>query len=313
MMIHSNYNNVLNVRYPIIQAGMVWCSGWKLVKAVAENGALGTLGAGSMKPDILIAHIQTLKSHHIQHFAVNIPLISKYASAHVEICINEKIPIIITSAGDPNQYTHTLKASGSKVMHVVSSTKHAKKAELVGVDAIIAEGFEAGGHNGRDETTTLCLLQNVIQNVSVPVYAAGGIGTGSAILAMQALGAEGVQIGSLFASTVESSAHLAFKNKVIETKEGDTMLTLKDHIPVRMTKNMLYQKIKALQFSGLSDHEIAIHFGSGLNKLGIFEGNTTDGEIEIGQIAALIHDQETVSSLMNRLIKEYTIAKKRFD
>ena len=304
-MNQNRITSLFNIQYPIIQAGMIWCSGWRLAAAVSNAGGLGIIGAGSMYPDVLRAHIQKCKAHTDKPFAVNVPLLYPDIEQHMAIIIEEGVKIVFTSAGNPNTWTKHLQGHGIKVVHVIANTKFAKKCAEAGVDAIVAEGFEAGGHNGREETTTLCLIPMVKAACDLPLIAAGGIGSGQAIAACMALGAEAVQIGSLFASSIESSAHEAFKQKITSLNEGDTELSLKQLTPVRLIKNEFYQQVKAAEMSGASIEELNHILGRGRAKKGMFEGDMVEGELEIGQVAASIDKIEAASSIMQRLIQEY--------
>lgn len=304
---------LFKIKYPVIQGGMVWCSGWELAAAVSNAGGLGLIGAGSMKPDLLKEHIQKTRKATRKPFGVNIPLISPYADDLIQIVIEENISIVFTSAGSPKKYTNTLHDSGAVVVHVVSSALFAEKSQAAGVDAIVAEGFEAGGHNGREETTTLTLIELVKNKIELPLIAAGGIATGRAILAVQSLGAEGVQIGSLFAASEESSADLMFKRKIIETLEGETILTLKKLAPVRLIKNDFYSKVREMEENGASPEEFAALLGRGRAKKGMFEGDLKDGELEIGQSSALINKIEPIEDIFQRLISEYKEAQSKID
>lgn len=299
---------LLGVKYPIIQAGMVWCSGWKLARACSENGILGVIGSGSMYPEVLDIHIRKYLAACNKPFAVNLPLLYPDIGLHIETIIKHKVPVVITSAGSPAKYTEILKSNGIVVIHVVSSAKFAEKAQNAGVDAVICEGFEAGGHNGREETTTFCLIPDVRRTVDIPVIAAGGIATGRGILAAKVLGAEGVQIGSRFATAVESSAHKIFKDRVVEAKEGETVLTLKELAPVRLIKNAFYDKVVEGYQNGFSTEELRNLLGKGRAKKGIFEGDLIEGELEIGQVASLIDKIETSEEIINDLVKEYNLA-----
>jgi len=301
---------LFKIQFPIIQAGMIWCSGWRLASAVSLNGGLGIIGAGSMYPDVLREHIKKCKAA-IPNlpFAVNIPLLYPDIEAHVKTIIEEKVPIVFTSAGNPATWTQHFKKEGIKVVHVIANTKFAIKAEQSGVDAIVAEGFEAGGHNGREETTTLCLIPVIRKACQLPLIAAGGIGSGRAMLAAMALGAEGVQIGSRFVATNESSAHPSFKNKVIEAKEGDTVLTLKQLTPVRLIKNKFYQMVNEAESKGASKEELKEILGRARAKKGMFEGDMDEGELEIGQVAANINETLSVKDLMSELLNEYELAR----
>mgnify|MGYP006273355319 CR=1 FL=1 len=306
----NRISDLLDIKYPVIQAGMVWCSGWKLAAAATKAGGLGVIGAGSMRPDLLLEHIKKIREKGIGNFGVNIPLIYAYAEDFIEIVLKEKVPVVITSAGSPKKYTKALKDNGSKVVHVVSSAKFAEKSEQAGVDAVVAEGFEAGGHNGREETTTLTLVELVRQSVNIPVIAAGGIATGRAILAVQSLGADGVQIGSLFAASMESSASNTFKQWVVEANEGDTILALKKLAPVRMLKNDFCNTVLDKESSGASKELLIELLGKGRARKGIFEGDIVEGELEIGQSSSLVRGIEPVSAIMKRLIDEYQEARK---
>ena len=298
----NKITSLLGIQYPIIQAGMVWCSGWKLASAASNNGALGVLGAGSMYPEVLREHIQKCKKATKNPFAVNIPLFYPQIEELFEILFEEGVKVVITSGGNPGLYTQKMKKLGITVLHVIANTKFAKKAEDAGVDAVIAEGFEAGGHNGRDETTTMCLVPSIVQNVSIPVVAAGGIATGETMLAAMSLGADGVQIGSRFAISKESSAHELFKSYVVNSKDGDTVLTLKELAPVRMLKNDFYKQVLALYQKGTSKEELSKLLGRGRIKKGIFEGDLHEGNLEIGQISAVINSVETVADIIQKII-----------
>lgn len=302
--------SLLNIKYPIIQAGMVWCSGWKLASASSNNGILGVIGAGSMYPDVLRTHIQKCKKATKKPFAVNIPLFYPQIEQLFEIILEEEVKIVITSGGNPELYTHKMKEFGITVLHVVANTKFAKKAESAGADAVIAEGFEAGGHNGRDETTTMCLIPSIINEVSIPVIAAGGIATGETMLAAISLGSDGVQIGSRFALSKESSAHDLFKEYVINSKDGDTVLTLKELAPVRMLKNNFYKEIHALYQKGTSKEQLLKLLGRGRIKKGVFEGDIEEGNLEIGQISAIINSVNSVEEIIKEIIVSYELAKK---
>ncbi|MBP6455175.1 MAG: nitronate monooxygenase [Chitinophagaceae bacterium] len=295
--------DLFKIDLPIIQAGMIWASGWKLASAVSNAGGLGIIGAGSMYPEVLEIHLQKMKAATQKPFAVNLPLLYPDIDKHIELILKYKVPIVFTSAGSPKIWTKILQQEGVKVAHVVSSAFFAKKCEDAGVDAVVAEGFEAGGHNGREETTTLCLIPEVRKAISIPLIAAGGIGCGKSMLASMILGAEGVQIGSRFVCSNEASSHLAFKNKIIESKEGFTELVLKDLTPVRLLKNEFYEKVKNAEEHCASKEELTNLLGKGRAKLGMFEGNLIDGELEIGQIAAGIDEilpaQKIVEDIWN--------------
>ena len=305
----NKITSLLGIKYPIIQAGMVWCSGWKLASAASNNGVLGVLGAGSMYPEVLREHIQKCKKATKNPFAVNIPLFYPQIEELFEILFEEGVKVVITSGGNPGLYTQKMKKLGITVLHVIANTKFAKKAEDAGVDAVIAEGFEAGGHNGRDETTTMCLVPSIVQHVSIPVVAAGGIATGETMLAAMSLGADGVQIGSRFAISKESSAHELFKSYVVNSKDGDTVLTLKELAPVRMLKNDFYKQVLALYQKGTSKEELSKLLGRGRIKKGIFEGDLHEGNLEIGQISAVINSVETVADIIQKIITDYELAK----
>ena len=306
----SRISSIFNIELPIIQAGMIWCSGWKLAAAVSNAGGLGIIGSGSMYPEILKEHIQKYKHVSNKPFAVNLPMLYPDIEKHVETIIAEDVPIVFTSAGNPKTFTKRLKDAGKTVVHVVSSAKFAKKAEDAGVDAVVAEGFEAGGHNGREETTTMCLIPAVCQSVKIPVIAAGGIATGRQMLAAIVLGAEGVQIGSRFVASIESSAHQNFKNTVIQTDEGGTELTLKELTPVRLIKNEFYQKIKSAYASNASINELENLLGKGRAKKGMFEGNLDEGELEIGQCTSLIKAIKPAAEIIHEIWTEYISLKK---
>lgn len=282
----NRITQLFKIQYPIIQAGMVWCSGWELASAVSNAGGLGIIGAGSMYPEILKEHLQKCKAATDKPFAVNLPLLYPNIEEHINSIIEAEVPIVFTSAGNPKTWTSHLQSHGITVVHVVSSSKFAKKSEEAGVDAIVAEGFEAGGHNGREETTTLCLIPEVCKHVKIPVLAAGGIASGKAMLAAFALGAEGVQIGSRFVVSHESSAHINYKKALLEANEGDTEIRLKSVTPVRLLKNNFYQEIKAAEERGAGPDELRAILGKGRAKKGMFEGELENGELEIGQVSA---------------------------
>ena len=298
-------SKLFNIQYPIIQAGMIWCSGWRLAAAVSNAGGLGVIGSGSMYPEVLREHIQKFKQASNKPFAVNVPLLYPDIDRHMAIIVEEGVKIVFTSAGNPNTWTKHLKSHGITVVHVVANTKFAKKCEEAGVDAIVAEGFEAGGHNGREETTTLCLIPMIKEVCSLPLIAAGGIGSGQAIAACMALGADGVQIGSLFAASQESSAHQNFKEKITTLNDGDTELSLKQLTPVRLIKNEFYQKVKSAETNGASTEELSTLLGRGRAKKGMFEGDMVEGELEIGQIAATIKTILPAKDIMANLIRQY--------
>jgi len=307
----TNITKLFSIKHPIIQGGMIWNSGWRLASAVSNAGGLGLIGAGSMYPDVLKEHIIKCKQATTKPFGVNIPMLYPNLEEIIEIVIRENIKIVFTSAGNPKAWTETLQKEGIKVAHVVSSTKFAQKCVDAGVDAVVAEGFEAGGHNGRDETTTLCLIPNVRQTIDIPLIAAGGIATGSQMLAAMALGADGVQIGSRFAATIESSACDAFKNEIVKSQEGDTMLTLKELAPVRLIKNQFYNEVQELYQKGTTAEVLKNHLGRGRSKKGMFEGDLINGELEIGQVSALIDTIPTVQEVFDELIIDFNTAKEK--
>ncbi|PVX51986.1 enoyl-[acyl-carrier protein] reductase II [Balneicella halophila] len=299
---------LFGIKYPVIQAGMVWCSGWRLASAVSEAGGLGLLGAGSMHPEVLQEHIQKMKKATSKPYGVNVPLMYPEIEKIMDIIIEEKVPIVFTSAGSPKKWTPTLQEHGIKVAHVVSSTFFAKKCEDAGVDAIVAEGFEAGGHNGREETASFPLLQKVTKEVSTPLLAAGGMYGGESLLAAQILGADGVQIGSRFAVCAESSSHELFKKEVIKTDEGETLLVLKKLAPTRLIKNAFFEKVFEMENKGGVKEELQELLGKGRAKKGIFEGDLEEGELEIGQIASKLDKVETVQEIMDDIISTYNKA-----
>lgn len=301
---------LFGIRYPIISGGMVWCSGWRLASAVSNAGGLGLIGAGSMHPDLLAEHIAKCKATTDKPFGVNVPLLYPEIDRIMEIIVSTKVKTVFTSAGNPATWTKFLKEHGVTVAHVVSNTKFARKAAEAGVDAIVAEGFEAGGHNGREETTTMVLVPHVRQMVSIPLIAAGGIGSGNAMLAALALGAEGVQIGSLFAATEESSAHPLFKQLIVQAGEGDTMLMMKKTVPVRLLKNLFFETVRDAEARGADADELKAILGKGRAKRGMFEGELEGGELEIGQVAATIRAIRTVADVIEQMMNEYEAAKK---
>ncbi len=302
---------LFGIELPVIQGGMVWCSGWRLASAVSNAGGLGLLGAGSMHPETLVEHIHKMKEATDKPWGVNVPLMYPEIDRLMDIIVEEGVKVVFTSAGSPKKFTSRLHEAGIKVAHVVSSSKFARKCEEAGVDAVVAEGFEAGGHNGREETTTLTLIPQVRQATTLPLIAAGGIGSGQAIVAVEALGAEGVQIGTLFALAKESSASEQFKELCISTEEGDTMLCLKKISPTRLVKNQLYMQIAEAEARGAEADELRGILGKAASKRGIFEGDTEGGEIEIGQIASAVKDIEDVATIMARLKTEYYETKNR--
>ena len=302
---------LFNIQYPIIQGGMVWCSGWRLAAAVSNAGGLGLLGAGSMHPKVLREHIRKCQAATQKPFGVNVPLMYPEIESLMQIIIDEGVKIVFTSAGNPKTWTARLQAAGIKVAHVVSSAKFAAKCEEAGVDAIVAEGFEAGGHNGREETTTLCLIPAVRKATSLPLLAAGGIATGEGLLAVMALGAEGAQIGTRFALTKESSAHDNFKQLCLNLKEGDTKLLLKKLSPTRLVKGDFTTAVEEAEARGASVEELRELLGKGRAKKGIFEGDLQNGELEIGQIASLFHEEQSVAEVMEEIVHAFEAAKQR--
>ncbi|NQX55141.1 DUF561 domain-containing protein [Pedobacter panaciterrae] len=303
--------SLFGIQYPIIQAGMVWCSGWRLASAVSNAGGLGIIGAGSMYPEVLLEHIQKCKKATSKPFAVNVPLLYPNVQEVMDIIVAEQVKVVFTSAGNPASWTGFLKEKGITVAHVIANTKFALKAEACGVDAIVAEGFEAGGHNGREETTTMCLVPMVKAVVKVPVIAAGGIGSGSAMLAAFALGAEGVQIGSAFAVAEESSAHPSFKHRIVEAMEGDTKLTLKKLVPVRLLKNEFADAVAKAESEGASVEALKHLLGKARAKLGMFEGNMDEGELEIGQVSAMLQDIKPAAVILHSIWSEFLEEKNR--
>ena len=301
----NRITQLFGIRFPIIQAGMVWCSGWRLASAVSNAGGLGLIGAGSMYPDILAEHISKCQKATDRPFGVNVPLMYPEIDAIMDIIVRMGVKIVFTSAGNPGPWTSKLQEHGIKVAHVVSSLKFARKCEEAGVDAVVAEGFEAGGHNGREETTTLVLVPMVRNGISIPLIAAGGIGSGRAMLAAFALGAEGVQVGSRFAASIESSAHENFKKQVVAAQEGSTELTMKKLTPVRLLKNRFYEKIKNAEQSGAGLEELRQLLGRGRAKKGIFEGDLEEGELEIGQVSAAIKRIEPAADILHDIWNEY--------
>lgn len=301
----NKITELFRIKYPIIQGGMIWHSGWRLASAVSNCGGLGLIGAGSMYPDILRENIRKCKAATNKPFGVNVPMLYPDLEEVFKIILEEKINIVFTSAGNPKTYTETLQKEGLKVAHVVSSTKFAQKCEAAGVDAVVAEGFEAGGHNGRDETTTFCLIPNVRKHISLPLIAAGGIALGSQMKAAMILGADGVQIGSRFAATAEASSHTHWKQKITELGEGDTHLTLKELAPVRMVKNTFFYQLEALYDTGRNAEALRETLGRARAKRGMFEGDLENGELEIGQVSALISEILPVEKVFENLLKEY--------
>ncbi|MBS1618441.1 MAG: nitronate monooxygenase [Bacteroidetes bacterium] len=307
----NRITKLFGIQYPIIQAGMIWCSGWRLAVAVSNAGGLGQIGSGSMYPDVLREHIQKCKAHTDKPFAVNVPLLYPDIEKHIQIIIEEKVPVVFTSAGSPKVWTKTLQDQGIKVVHVTASSILAKKCEDAGVDAIVAEGFEAGGHNGREETTTLCLIPSVRQAVQIPVIAAGGIASGKAMLAAMALGADAVQIGTRFVCSEESSAHPAFKEKVVSLKEGDTKLSMKKVVPVRLIKNEFYKAIQQAEDKGADASDLMEILGRARAKKGMFEGDMMEGELEIGQIAATIPQIMPAADIVREIWIEFLDTKNK--
>jgi len=303
----NKITQLFNIKYPIIQGGMIWNSGYKLASAVSNAGGLGLIGAGSMYPEVLREHIQKCKKATDKPFGVNVPMLYPNIEEIIQIIIEEEVKIVFTSAGNPKTWTSYLKERGITVVHVVSSSKFALKAQEAGVDAVVAEGFEAGGHNGREETTTFTLIPMVKEQINIPLIAAGGIASGRGMLAAMVLGADGVQMGSRFAASFESSAHDNFKKTIIETKEGDTQLTLKELAPVRLIKNKFYNDIQDLYSRCPSVEDLKALLGRARAKKGMFEGDLVEGELEIGQIAGLIHNIKSVESIINEVIQEFQI------
>ena len=302
---YNKITELFKIKYPIIQAGMIWNSGWKLASAVSNSGGLGLLGAGSMYPDVLRQHIQKCKKATSHPFGVNVPMLYPNIEEIIQIIIEQGVKIVFTSAGNPKIHTERLKENGIKVAHVISSVKFAEKAQEAGVDAVVAEGFEAGGHNGREETTTFTLIPMVKEKIQIPLIAAGGIATGKGMLAAMVLGADGVQIGSRFVASEESSAHINFKNKVIEAEDGDTLLTLKELAPVRLLKNKFSNDVLELYKSNPSKQDLIDLLGRARAKRGMFEGDLEDGELEIGQITGLINKIQPASKIVKEIISEF--------
>jgi enoyl-[acyl-carrier protein] reductase II len=301
----NRITTLFNIQYPIIQAGMIWCSGWRLAAAVSNAGGLGIIGSGSMYPEVLEEHLQKMKEATDKPFAVNLPMLYPNIDKHIELIIKYQVPIVFTSAGNPKTWTSHLKSHGIKVVHVVSSLKFALKSQEAGVDAVVAEGFEAGGHNGREETTTLCLIPAIAKELQIPLIAAGGIGTGRAMLAAMNLGADGVQIGSRFIATPESSAHENFKQVVIDTKEGETSLTLKELTPVRLIKNQFYQQVEQAYEKCATVEELQTLLGRGRAKKGMFEGDLVEGELEVGQVSGMIHEIKPAAAIVQEILQEF--------
>lgn len=308
-MPENKITSLFNIKYPLIQAGMIWASGWRLASAVSNAGGLGIIGAGSMYPEILREHIQKCKEATQKPFAVNVPMLYPDIEKLIEIIVEEGVKIVFTSAGNPKTWTSHLQEKGIKVVHVVSSVKFALKSEEAGVDAVVAEGFEAGGHNGRDETTTFTLIPMVKEKIKIPLIAAGGIGTGRGMLAAMVLGADAVQVGSRFVASEEASSHPNFKEMVVKAGEGDTVLTLKELAPVRLLKNKFYQDIERLYQSSPSKEDLIKLLGRARAKKGMFEGDLEEGELEIGQVAGLIHEIKPAAEIVKEMIEEFEIAK----
>ena len=308
----NQITQLFNIKYPIVQGGMVWVSGWKLASAVSNAGGLGLIGAGSMYPDVLREHIQKCKKATDKPFGVNVPMLYPQVDKLMDIIVEEDVKIVFTSAGNPKTWTSFLKEKGITVVHVVSSVKFSIKAEAAGVDAVVCEGFEAGGHNGREETTTFTLIPMVKESVTIPVIAAGGIGNGRGMLAAMVLGADGVQIGSRFAASKESSAHVNFKQKIIDVKDGDTDLTLKELAPVRLIKNKFYREIQALYKENPTKEELIGLLGRARAKKGIFEGDLDNGELEIGQIAGIINNISSAKDILEEIVTDFETSKKTF-
>ena len=301
----KNLTELFQIEFPIIQAGMIWASGWQLASAVSNAGGLGLLGSGSMYPDVLKEEIKKCKAATNKPFGVNIPLLYADVEQHIKTIIEEKVPIVFTSAGNPKTYTQLLKDNGIKVVHVVSSSLFAQKAQAAGCDAIVAEGFEAGGHNGREETTTMVLIPQVCNAVTIPVIAAGGIATGKQMLAAIALGASGVQIGSRFICTPEASSHQNFKDAILQSKEGDTMLSMKKTVPVRLLKNDFFTQINTAENNGASAEELQQILGRGRAKKGMFEGDLENGELEVGQVSSMINEIKPAADVVKEIWEEY--------
>jgi enoyl-[acyl-carrier protein] reductase II len=305
MAFQNRITQLFGTQYPIVQAGMVWCSGWRLVSAVSKAGGLGLLGAGSMRPELLREHIQKLKTSDSKYYGVNIPLIYPEVDKIVDVILREGVKVVFTSAGNPSTWTKILKENGITVVHVVSSLKFALKAQEAGVDAVVGEGFEAGGHNGREETTTFCLIPMLKEQLEIPIIAAGGVCSGRSMLAAFALGAEGVQVGSRFAVSQESSAHELFKQRVLQATEGDTELMMKNLTPVRLLKNEFYQTVKKLETGGASTEDLRVLLGKGRAKKGIFEGNLQEGELEIGQVSAMLDKLQPAAEIVNEIWNDF--------
>ncbi|MBL7706482.1 MAG: nitronate monooxygenase [Taibaiella sp.] len=311
MKFENRITQLFNIEYPIIQAGMIWASGWRLASAVSNAGGLGLIGAGSMYPEVLKEHLEKCKAATDKPFGVNLPLLYPDIDQHVKHIIEARVPIVFTSAGNPKTWTSMLKSEGIKVVHVVSSAKFALKSQDAGVDAVVAEGFEAGGHNGREETTTFCLIPNVRANIEIPLIAAGGVSSGRSMYAAMVLGAEGVQIGSRFVASEEASSHMNFKQAVIATQEGGTQLSLKKHTPVRLIKNKFFESVFQAEAAGASLEELELLLGRGRAKKGMFEGDLDEGELEIGQVSSMINDILPAGTIVARVWEEFLAAKEK--
>jgi enoyl-[acyl-carrier protein] reductase II len=305
----SRITSLFHIRYPIVQAGMIWCSGWKLASAVSNAGGLGLIGAGSMSPEVLEEHIRKCKAATDKPFGVNVPLIYAQVDKQIEIIVREGVKIVFTSAGNPSKWTSILHEKGITVVHVIANVKSALKCVEAGEDAIVAEGFEAGGHNGKEETTTFALIPMIRQATDLPLIAAGGIATGRGMLAAMVLGADAVQIGTRFAASIESSAHPLFKQKILEAKDGDTYLTLRKSMPVRLLKNKFFSEIHSLEENGASQVELEQYLGKGRARKGMFEGDLEEGELEIGQISALINKIQPAAEIIKDIMSDYSIVK----
>lgn len=305
----NRITSLFKIDYPIIQAGMIWCSGWELASAVSNAGGLGIIGSGSMYPEVLREHVEKCKNATDKPFAVNLPMLYPDIDKHIQTIIDFEVPIVFTSAGNPKTWTPVLKEHGKTVVHVVSSATFAMKAEAAGVDAVVAEGFEAGGHNGREETTTLCLIPNVVKSVNIPVIAAGGVGNGRAMLAAMALGADAVQVGSRFVLSEESSAHINFKERVAAAKEGDTTLTLKELTPVRLIRNKFYEHVEEAYETCATNEQLRELLGRGRAKKGMFEGDLEEGELEIGQVSGYLDDILPAGTIFQNMLEEFRDAR----
>jgi enoyl-[acyl-carrier protein] reductase II len=301
----NRITSLFNIKYPVIQAGMIWCSGWKLASAVSNAGGLGLIGSGSMHPEVLEEHIIKCKKATDRPFGVNVPLLYPQTDELMEIIVRQGVKIVFTSAGNPKKYTPFLKEKGITVVHVVANRKFALKSVEAGVDAIVAEGFEAGGHDGLEETTTMVLIPMIREIIDIPLIAAGGIASGKAAFAAIALGADGVQIGSLFASSTESSAHEAFKNKIVASDDGDTFLSMKKLVPVRLLRNAFFEKVRKAELSGAAREELIELLGHGRAKKGMFEGDLEEGELEIGQVAAIIHEVKPAEQIVQEIVADF--------